>query len=155
MSEKHITAWELINPSDKITFTGDDFKLVVIAVCLVGDGAYGGKEIQGTRSTPFFLFGGVDEWFIENYGSNFEDTFKSSDKEQLANILDSFTLGNYADFIDFNNKTKDMDAIKLKEFKEAWNDKRSSMNNICARAWEISDYLRKDTKTLISEHEVN
>lgn len=39
-------------------------------------------------------------------------------------------------------KIKDMDAIKLKEFKESWNDKSSSMNNICAKAWKIADSLR-------------
>lgn len=143
---KNITAWELINPSDKITFTGDDFKLVTIAVCLVGNGAYGGKEIQGTRETPIFLFGGIDKWFIENYGSNFEDTFKSSDKKQLADILDSFTLGGYEDFITYNKEAENIPPLELKKFKEAWNNKRTSMNNICARAWEIADSLRNRSK---------
>lgn len=139
---KNITVWELINPSDKITFSGNDFKLVVIAVCLVGNCVYAAEEVGGNRIVPIFLFGSVDKWFIREYGSNFEDTYKSSDKKQLADILDSFTLGGYDDFIAYNKEAENIPPLELKKFKEDWNDKRTSMNNICARAWEIASNIR-------------
>jgi len=143
MSKKQITAWELINPSDKITFTGDDFKLVVIAVCLVGNGFYAGEEINGSRVAPVFIFGGCDEWFIKNFGSNFEDNFNSSDKEKLANILDSFLVADWQEHQEFTETAKELSINEWKAFRTVYcTDKRSSINNICAKAWLIAEHLR-------------
>lgn len=65
--------FEIVNPSDPYTMEADDLQIAAVAVCLLGNGKYMAKG-QGRddgQDVPFFLFGGVDEWFIEKFGMDY------------------------------------------------------------------------------------
>ena len=111
----------IINPSDPYTMEADDLRTAAVVCCLLGQGKYmlnGLGDAKG-QDVPPFLLGGVDQWFSEKFGSNFEATFDgimATDAEALARSFES---------------------VKLEAAE------RSSMNNIGARAKAYADAIRK------------
>lgn len=119
--------FELANPSDKIYLEGDDFEVVAIAVVAVGHGQYpafeideNGNEIDEGASVPFFLFGGLDEWFNEKFGVCAEECVKRVKKEKLRQLIDA-----------------------LRSFRCV--GARTSMNDICGYAHSIADALEEES----------
>ena len=105
--------YEIINPSDKCFVSGDNFEAVCAAVALLGEGRYA-LESEDTKTTmPFFMFGGLDEWWVEKFGRKFQAYFDSA-KSDIATVLDTFK----------------------------YNGERSSMNNIGAYAERLAKRLR-------------
>jgi len=114
--------FELINPSDPYTLEADDLEVAAVACCFLGDGKYGldalGEDANKGNNVPIFLLGGHDEWFMSKFGRNFDATAEhvlDHRKEALARAFDSLTLGRA---------------------------KRSSLNNIKARAQAFSNAVR-------------
>jgi hypothetical protein len=85
--------FELINPSDPFTFTAPSLEVAAQAVLLIGEGAYGGKSLDGGKDVPIWLFGSPDPWFRENFGKTCEESLDSRDDAALAECFESFTLG--------------------------------------------------------------
>src|SRR3990172_5720522 len=89
--------FEIVNPSDPYTMEAPDMEIAAVAVVLLGEGMYpltGVGEAAG-RNVPPFLFGGQDEWFVTQFGVNFEDTadrVMACRREELALAFDSVTL---------------------------------------------------------------
>ena len=144
-----MSTWELINPSDKITFKADTYELACLAVGLMG-GAYAADLLEGDvepRQVPMFLFGGTDEHFKKHFGKDVSDTFEAADKLALADVLDSFLIGSMAERRAYEKALSVMPEADKAAFKEEWLDKeRSSMNDICARAYGYANNLRKYNK---------
>lgn len=94
MSEQHkLLSFELINPSDPFTFKARSLEVAAQAVLLIGNGAYGGKSLDGGEDVPIFLFGGNDEWFKDKFDKTAEQSFEARDNDALAECFESFTLG--------------------------------------------------------------
>jgi hypothetical protein len=110
-------SFELVNPSDMYTFSARSLEVAAQAVLLLGEGAYGGKSLDGGKDVPIFLFGGHDEWFKENFGKTAEESLDARDNEALAECFDSFTLGH---------------------------GQRTSLNDIGGRAQKFAKALRAD-----------
>jgi hypothetical protein len=109
--------FEIVNPSDPYTFTAPTLEIAALVVCLLGEGKYGGTSLDTPRGVdvPIFIFGGHDEWFKEQFGCTFEDSYERTDKLALADSFDTVTLGRA---------------------------ERSSMNNIGGRAKRYAKALR-------------
>lgn len=113
--------FEIINPSDPYTMEAPDLQVAAVAVSFLGDGKYplsGIGEDKG-QDVPPFIFGGHDEWFTSQFDMDFKssaDHVMQERGEELATALDSVTL-------------------------QA--ERRSSMNNIKARAQYLSNAIRK------------
>lgn len=114
--------FEIINPSDPYTIDAEDLEIGALACCLLGDGKYGlrGMGESNNQDVPIFLLGGHDEWFTSKFGRNFEASLVHAlekRNEALAKSLDSVAL---------------FDGYR-----------RSSMNNIGARAKSLSKAVRE------------
>lgn len=110
--------FNIVNPSDPYTMEADDLLIAAVAVCLLGDGKYPLDGIDNDLRVPPFLFGGHDEWFTDQFGGTFEAIVSSAIDtrgEELARCLDSVTLQS---------------------------ERRSSMNNIGARAQSLAKAVR-------------
>lgn len=113
--------FEIINPSDPYVMEACDLEVAAVAICLLGEGQYSLKGLAGDAGTdvPFFMLGGVDAWFTEKFGRNFQDTVNRvvSDRvAELAAALDSVTLAR---------------------------GERSSLNDIGRQAAEMAQVLRE------------
>lgn len=86
-------SFELINQSDAYKFTAPSLEVAAQAVTLIGEGAYGGKSLDGGEDVPIFLFGGHDAWFTAHFGKTAEQSFETRDNAALAECFESFTLG--------------------------------------------------------------
>jgi hypothetical protein len=112
--------WELINPSDYYEVECDNFKSAAVAACLVGAGKYGLKPISDTNEEwdmPLFILGGSDEWFKSTFGESVEAAFTDCRDNKLESLIHALKSINIED------------------------SKRSSINNIGARAKSIADKL--------------
>ncbi|OCZ10248.1 hypothetical protein BFR95_01805, partial [Acinetobacter pittii] len=110
------------------------------------NGQYSAKGIKHDLDVPFFLFGGHEEWFISKFGTNFEETLiqvRDEEKQDLADSFNSVLLGSYLDrtaFFKAYNLIKD--PAEQKEWRKQWLDeRRSSFNNICERAWNYAEQV--------------
>ena len=134
------TTWDPINPSDPYTFTGDDFEAVCVANCLIGEGKTAIQECdtESPRRCPEFLFGGVDEWFVEQFGHTLEESFRTKEIE-AATVLDTILYGSAADREIFERSSLTW---------EEWQERNiSSTYNLGRRAKAIAQKIREANKS--------
>ena len=140
--------WELLNPSDPITFEGDDFEAVAHAVMLLGQGRYPARELRAKepREVPLFLFESPDAWFVETFEKTLEQSMEGQeDFLAVADVLDSVQVCKETDRFEYQAKwntgliQSERDRIR----KEWCDEHRSSMNNLCDQAWHIAREIRK------------
>jgi len=139
--------FEIINPSDKCTIVAPDLEIAGLACCLIGVGKYALQEIGGTNEVPLFLFGGQDEWFVDNFGVAFDEALDralANRGHELAACLESTLVGDEKERDQFDalvasaKTDKEREDIVLK-----WNDEhRSSVNDICGRAQRFAANIR-------------
>lgn len=113
--------FNIVNPSDPYTMEAPDLEIAAVAGCFLGVGKYplAGIGADSGEHVPGFMYGGHDEWFTEQFGSNFLETSErviEQRGEELALALDSVTLQS---------------------------ESRSSMNDIKARAQDLSSAVRQ------------
>lgn len=138
--------FELINLSDKCTFEASNLKIAAIVTCVLGNGQYSAKGLQHDLDVPFFLFGGHEEWFVSRFGTNFEETLiqvRNAEKQDLVDSFNSVLLGSYLDrtaFFKAYNLIKD--PAEQNKWRRQWLDeRRSSFNNVCERAWNYAEQV--------------
>ena len=140
--------WEIINPSDSYSIDYPDWEVAAFAGVILGQGQYGLRGIDNDHELPIFLFGGHEEWVKSEFGANSFDEWKTKflneRKNEVADCLDSVLIGDHSDRASYNKGLELIkDAEARKEWKEHWHDqRRSSMNNIGAYAWELAEWLR-------------
>jgi hypothetical protein len=136
--------YTIINPSDEYTIESDDFLLACLAVTVLGNGGYALEDDKGVEKMPIFLFGGFDEWFTENFGKNVSDLFQQASPGKIADVLETIVIGSVSDRAEYMQGLEKSKTNKLKAvFAETWHDtRRSSMNDIRARALEVAKKLK-------------
>lgn len=133
-----MTVYEVINPSDAVTFEADDPRIAILAGAFVGDGRYGVRDDKGNDpGLPLFLFGGCGDWLESEGLLAFARTPEGGAK--LAAALDSFVCCSIANRKAIRAAVGN-DPEAMARFNE---EKRTSMNNICGRARKIAATLRK------------
>jgi alkanesulfonate monooxygenase SsuD/methylene tetrahydromethanopterin reductase-like flavin-dependent oxidoreductase (luciferase family) len=91
-----MTIWILACPLELITVESDDYKLVAVMTCLLGDGFFTGVEAEAEgqpRKIPAFPKESPDKWFEKTFGANYEITARNVDKNALADVMDSILVG--------------------------------------------------------------
>lgn len=121
--------FEIVNPSDPYTIEADDLQIAAVAICLLGDGKYMGKGVgdDAGQEVPFFLFGGLDEWFTEKFSMGYFATAThalNNRNDALARAFESVTLGRA---------------------------EKSSLNDIGGRALAIAKAIREKASELAKE----
>lgn len=112
--------FEIVNPSDNCTLESDSLEAAAVACVYLGRGAYGLREIDGARRVPIFLLGGLEEWFLDEFGACFGECVKRN-------------LGKVAD------------ALESVRYESG---RRTSMNNIGAAAEVLARTFRAKAKEL-------
>jgi hypothetical protein len=152
---KALLVWEIINPSDAYTIEAPDFRTAAAAVLVLGEGKYGLRpedEDEG-ESMPLFLFGGHEGFLATHFGG--EDglgEFIRDNPGPLADAFDSVLLGRFDRRRDYKAALAAIDdPVKREQFRDAWHDNRSSLNDIGGRARDIARHLRGRAGTTEAE----
>lgn len=139
--------YNIINPSDRVSFEANDLRIAQVACLLLGEGQYGLRNEEGEEVLPILVFGGASEWLFENgfiedpndhQGLN---AFVEANKEALAAVLETTIV---ADTPAAREKAKEfaLQGDYLQGLQQ-WNDaKRSSMNDIAGRAFALARHFR-------------
>jgi hypothetical protein len=133
--------YEVINPSDCVTFEADELKLAQAACLMVGQGQYGLENEESEDVLPILVFGDPEPWLKDN-GLHPISEFIDDYAAEIAEVLRTFMCCGISDRR-AALKIIDMATDKQKAL-DVWNDEhRTSLNNICARAYALADSLEK------------
>ena len=133
--------WELINPSDKVTFEAPS--LEVAAFCAVLLSPHYGVRCVENESESFFEFMGAVHVFESRWGKAAD--FLVSHETEIADCLDSFA------YLSAGERTRYKRAIELiddpekrQRFRDEHEERaRSSISAICKRAWKYAVSIRE------------
>lgn len=151
--------WELISMSDKITLMSDDFRAVAIVTLLLGQGQYGAEECGVTppnkyaREVPMFAYfkaDGIDRWFKDMFpeieavpGEYLTGLINAVPKRDLARVLRTVQVCGPEERKSYQKALEAItDPVKKREYIDWWKEeRRTSLNDIAARAWHLADKL--------------
>ena len=138
-------AWEIINPSDKYTIAAPTFAAAAAATLMRGHGSFGLEpEQEDGECMPIFLLGGHEPFIAEHFGGDLSQ-WLDDHKAEVADALDSVLLGGFGRRADYDAAVAAIDdPQKLAQFREQWQDKCSSMNDIGGYAHRLAAHLRSD-----------
>ena len=137
--------YDLVNPSDPVTFEAPDLKIAALVTLILGHGQYAANpEDESAEGVPSMLFGGAEEWWNEHFQEPMENAGER-DRERLAAALRSVCYGSVTDRKLYDSAVEAIDSPeKRAAFIAEWNDRnRSSMNNIMGRAHSIAERLEQ------------
>jgi hypothetical protein len=144
--------YEIINMSDAYTIEAKDLELAFVACVLLGSGQYAFEPLQDEGvKVPFFMFGGVDEFcqkhFSKSSGAVLDGVMEIRN-EELAECLESCLIGGKSNRQTyFDGLALIDDPAKREQWRNSWHDeRRSSLNDIGGRAYEMAEKLRAKTK---------
>lgn len=133
-----MSAYEVINPSDPVTFEAPDDVTAAAAVLILGRGAYACESEDGRSVLPILLFGG-DAW-LEGEGAPVLALAKSEEaRGRIADALDTMAVVRLSDRAALVAAVGP-DPAALARWSEA---KRSSLNNIVGSARRLATSLRR------------
>lgn len=134
--------FNLINMSDPYTFEAEDYETAALTV-LVLSTAFGAESRDGKVNVPITMFYDAKQWYTEEFHRT-PDEGLSEKKKEVSEALLSFILGGFNDRDAYKTA---IDAIsdpnKREQFISAWNDKRTSLNDIGKAARQIGEKLKK------------
>ena len=136
--------YEIVNPSDMVTIDAPNRLLATLAVVILGNGKYGGTCLDDDvedMDVPLFLFGGCEEFMQEQFKSTLDEAF-AANKKEVGAVLNTALLGDKKDRASYNKGIELIPKDKQKEWRDHWHDdRRSSMNDICAYAWQVAENI--------------
>ncbi len=141
--------YQIINPSDSYTIDCPDLEIATVACCMLGGGQYGFEPLDdGAVAVPMFLFGGVQDFCEKHFKQAFDDVRARVTTHRvaaLADALDSVLIGK--DAYKRAQKLAEWAALppeQMRALRAVYHDKRrTSMNDIGGRAYEMAERLRK------------
>jgi hypothetical protein len=127
--------YELVNPSDMITFEAASVEAAKLAGLFVGNGGYGVKGPDGEQVLSIWLFGGEEADILKVEGFP-QTTFAEAVEAHRTDMIAALRTFAVADASDRRAAPEVFtDPVRL----AAWNEaKRTSMNNIVRRALALA-----------------
>lgn len=139
--------YEIINPSDPYTFRADSDKVAVAVVLLTGEGQYSGKRMRDGEDIggmiAFLGKAGSEKKLAEDFG-DFGVWLKAHRGEVIA-ALDSVLCMGASDRFLYETAFEGLadDEARLAFRDKVHDERRSSMNDIGAYAWQLAERFRK------------
>ena len=139
--------YELINPSDKYTFTAPSREVAALTIITLST-MYGAKQNGKDRSQdiPVLILSSEEDirkWYINSFGRCIEDGAVAL-KKDIKDSLASFVLGDFNDRELYLSTIDALDSQEKKDaFKEKWQSRRSSLNDIGAYAHGLAKELEE------------
>lgn len=136
--------YEVVNPSDGITFRTDDVKIAIALTAMLGGGKYGLEDEKGKQDYPtLFLFMSkeqIDEK-LKPYFNNVDEMFSYVDGhlKEMVEAIDSLAVADIAKRIDYEKALEHItDETEKQKYKDWFNDEHtSSLNNIYGYAQSL------------------
>ncbi len=129
---------------EKFSFEAPNLKIAALVVCSLCHGQYPAVSVDGENEIPQFIFGGHDEWFISNFGTNFVETLNevlTHDKDQLYKSLNTVLMGD-AESRKVYQESKAFSPHTPKEVYEHSKDRlNSKYNYFCRNAWAFAEQV--------------
>lgn len=147
--------YDIINMSDSYTIKAESLDVAAVACLLLGSGQYGFAPLEdGGVKIPLFMFGGVDEWFREHFGKDVGpcvEEIREKRAGELADCLDSCLIGSLTDRQEYERELELIESPESREkFRAERHDKRrTSMNDIGGRAYEMAKRLREESENVL------
>lgn len=136
--------YEISKHKEKFSFEAPNLRIAALVVCSLCHGQYPARSVDGELFVPQFIFGGHDEWFITNFGTNFVETLNevlSREKEQLFKSLNSVLIGT-SEGRKAYQESKEFTLHTPKAVLEHSKDKlNSKYNNFCQYAWAFAEQV--------------
>ncbi|MEB3865924.1 hypothetical protein MSG66_18135 [Acinetobacter sp. IK31] len=136
--------YEISKYQEKFSFEAPNLKIAALVVCSLCHGQYSAVSVDGEQGIPQFIFGGHDEWFISNFGTNFVETLNevlSNEKENFHQSLNTVLMGN-AESRKAYQETKEFTINTPKSVYEHSKERlNSKFNNFCLRAWNFAEQV--------------
>jgi len=144
--------YEIITPSDKVTFEADDHRVAIAAVILIADGKFGLVDEEGNDTLLPLLFSNREQIEAVLVDKGFEDgvkgleAFIAENKSAISACLASSAV------VSISDRKALLRALgnsgrELKDALSDWNEeKRTSLNDICGYAHALSVSLLKGPK---------
>jgi hypothetical protein len=137
--------YEIVNPSDPITFEAEDPKVATAVGILLGRGAFSVVGENDERVLPILLFASEEqtEQIIEDTFGDYEK-WNSENRLAVAEALESVMVCEISDRralnAEFEGLSRDEKVARLRRFND---EQRSSMNDIAGAAFSAAEQLRK------------
>lgn len=132
--------YNLANPSDPYTFVADDLETAALVVFSISS-LYGAEAKEGGDTVPVFIFGGAEEWYVEQFGRCYADGLKAK-RKQVVEALRSMMLGHFEDRRRYEAALAAITELdKREKFIAEWQDGCSSMNDIGTYCHKLADKL--------------
>lgn len=145
--------YNLINPSDAITFKSDSDKIAFVCALILGSGKFGmeradNKEVQ----SPLLFLSEDSDAIISEYLQSDLKEFCKQNKLEISNCFESFCYGSIRDRQTYDDAIEAIDDFdKLQKFKLKHEDtNRTSASKWILCAWEYAKHF-KDENYLINE----
>lgn len=133
---------EIINPSDPYTIECESFLIGAVAVYILGGDKMALQREEGDDGTPI-LFGREGEEWIADRGVPDVAAFVDQNKLALADALASVRIGSVRERSQNAVAIAHMTVVDAEKYLAEFHDKRrSSMNDIGGRAWQLAKRLR-------------
>lgn len=139
--------YDLVNPSDTVSFRAPDRQVAALAVFLLSNGQYGADchetEVKGDQDVPIFLLGGARSWWHGLWEKSIEETARER-AEEVAAALETAAYVSTAARGDFEAESAACATeAERAAFIADWNAKhRGSTTAIVDAAHEIAANLR-------------
>lgn len=147
--------YRIVNMSDAYTIEADKTDVAFVACLVLGHGTYAFEPVGEGEKIPLFMFGGLDEFSQKHFGKSVEamvNEISIQRREELAACFDSCLIGTPDDRQAYRDGLALIDdPAKKKEWRDRWHDqRRSSLNDIGGRAYEMAANLRRgDQRPLV------
>jgi len=153
--------YEIVNPSDRYTIEAHSLDVAFVACACLGAGQYSFRplEDENAERVPMFLFGGADDWVEETLSEPsaaavIDRVLNNPEKRiELAECYESCLIGMVEDRKIYQAGLDLIDNPKKRdEWRRTWHDsRRSSLNDIGARARKMAEKLRSGEKQTVVE----
>jgi hypothetical protein len=138
--------YEIVNPSDAYTVECPDLQIAMVVCILLGRGQYALRPLEENAvAVPMFMFGGLEKFCEKNFKKPDAEVVQHCMKQradEVAAALDSVLIGSPADRAAFYAQAPTT-AAEFEQERATYHDKkRSSLNDIGGRAYQMAANLR-------------
>lgn len=140
--------YEVINPSDAVTFRAASDAVAFYCVVVLGRGKAGCRRRDGQDLPTLMLFmppDQVEQHLCANLGGLSPSDFLAQNREEIAAAFESFAYGRFSERDTYDAAIEAItDPEKLRAFKAKHEDRqRTSMNQWVQAAWNVAKAVRR------------
>lgn len=141
--------WEVINPSDAVSFRTDDTRIAIGVTVVVGEGHYGLQDEKGVEYPSLLFLSSKEqiEKMLQPHFPSLEALFAylKANPEKTIAALDSFAVVGIPQRVDFEKAVEAItDEERRRNYVAEFNDRhRTSINDICTYARALVKFYRK------------